>query len=369
MAAPDDFRGMSELIGDIYDCAIDPGRWSATLERIGTVLRACNGQVMSRASDGLSFAATWGTSEEERRLYLEKFEAINPFTTMDWHFGTDEPVTVERFMPHEELRATRVYREYLQPRGWHDFVLTIVEKSASRIAMFGFTRHEREGFFGEEDLKLMAQIAPHVRRAVTLGGIIASASARADDLAATFQRLPTPTVLVDRDGRFVATNAAAERLFAPTADAAGAETLPVPRNGRRLMEARLASVLGRAAAPDSAAFSDAEGRALVAHVLPLGDAQRARLPAEARAVAAVFVQEVGAFLPLPGEVLVKLYGLTPAETRLLALLARGQGLDEAAEALGVKMATARTHLHRIFEKTGTSRQAELVRLVLSALPG
>jgi DNA-binding CsgD family transcriptional regulator len=87
-----------------------------------------------------------------------------------------------------------------------------------------------------------------------------------------------------------------------------------------------------------------------------------------RAVAALFIQEVGNFEPLPGELLVKLYGLTMAETRLIALLAQGLSLQKAAHALGVARITARTHLQHIFAQTGTRRQAELIRLVVSAFP-
>jgi DNA-binding CsgD family transcriptional regulator len=41
---------------------------------------------------------------------------------------------------------------------------------------------------------------------------------------------------------------------------------------------------------------------------------------------------------------------------------------ECAGKIGISQATARTHLHRVFEKTGTKRQAELVRKVLAARP-
>jgi DNA-binding CsgD family transcriptional regulator len=40
-------------------------------------------------------------------------------------------------------------------------------------------------------------------------------------------------------------------------------------------------------------------------------------------------------------------------------------MPEVARRLGIAPATARTHLHRIFRKTGTTRQSELVQLALS----
>jgi len=125
-----------------------------------------------------------------------------------------------------------------------------------------------------------------------------------------------------------------------------------------------------AAQPDrqSIAMTAPDGRSFVAHVVPLTPQVSASTGTIPSAASAMFIQEIGALKPLPGEVLVKLYGLTAAETRLLGLLAQGRSLEATAAALGIAITTARTHLQRLFDKTGTSRQAELVRLVLSAFP-
>ena len=61
------------------------------------------------------------------------------------------------------------------------------------------------------------------------------------------------------------------------------------------------------------------------------------------------------------------YDLTPAEARLAKLIAEGERLDGTAERLGISVHTARTHLKRVFEKTGVERQAELVQLMFSCL--
>ncbi|MCW6506777.1 helix-turn-helix transcriptional regulator [Lichenifustis flavocetrariae] len=59
------------------------------------------------------------------------------------------------------------------------------------------------------------------------------------------------------------------------------------------------------------------------------------------------------------------FGLTPAEARLAYEMAHGDGLGACARRLGITPNTARTHLKHVFEKTGTRRQAELLRLLLS----
>ncbi|MGE0419680.1 MAG: helix-turn-helix transcriptional regulator, partial [Acetobacteraceae bacterium] len=111
-----------------------------------------------------------------------------------------------------------------------------------------------------------------------------------------------------------------------------------------------------------------DGTRFAGHLMPLAGSLRDGADRQRRARTALFIQPVGELQPLPGEVLVKLYGLTPAETRLLALLGQDLSLDETAATLGITMPTARTHLQRIFQKTNTNRQSQLVRLVLSALP-
>jgi DNA-binding CsgD family transcriptional regulator len=59
------------------------------------------------------------------------------------------------------------------------------------------------------------------------------------------------------------------------------------------------------------------------------------------------------------------FGLTRAEQGLLDILVQGVSLPDAAQMLGVARSTARTHLQRLFEKTGKRRQVDLLRMVAS----
>jgi DNA-binding CsgD family transcriptional regulator len=78
-------------------------------------------------------------------------------------------------------------------------------------------------------------------------------------------------------------------------------------------------------------------------------------------------RELGDTSPFPAELFVRRYAITPAESRVMMLLVQGMTISEAAEALGISPPTTKTHLARLFDKTGTSRQADLVRLAMSAL--
>lgn len=64
----------------------------------------------------------------------------------------------------------------------------------------------------------------------------------------------------------------------------------------------------------------------------------------------------------------KLFGLTNGESDVALRVARGQGLAPISEDLSVSVATVKTHLQHVFDKTDTHRQAELVRLLTALLP-
>ena len=106
-----------------------------------------------------------------------------------------------------------------------------------------------------------------------------------------------------------------------------------------------------------------DGERYVAHVLPLTSGSRRRAGAAYSAVAAVFVHKAALDTPSPPEIIAKTFKLTPAELRVSLAIVNIGGVPEVAAALGVADTTVKTHLGRLFEKTGTGRQADLVKLV------
>jgi DNA-binding CsgD family transcriptional regulator len=98
-------------------------------------------------------------------------------------------------------------------------------------------------------------------------------------------------------------------------------------------------------------------------VTPLGEDPPG--PEAQGAVKAVFLSDPERGNATGAETLQGLYELTPAEAGLAVELLQGRSVEEGALALGIRVATARTHLKRIFTKTGSKRQSDLVRLLLS----
>jgi DNA-binding CsgD family transcriptional regulator len=196
---------------------------------------------------------------------------------------------------------------------------------------------------------------------------------RDDMLSATLDLLVIGIVLVDGEGCIVHANRAGMRhidearavrrcrgrLTATDPDAALALRVAVARatrGGQRLAGTGIAMPV-----------PDADGRDLAAWVLPLPAGLPTGLAEPCSAQAAIFLREIGDIPQLPGELLARHYGITPAECRVLMFLTQGMSPHEAAGALGCSETTVRTHLQHLFAKTRTRGQPDLIRLAMSAL--
>jgi DNA-binding CsgD family transcriptional regulator len=183
--------------------------------------------------------------------------------------------------------------------------------------------------------------------------------------AATLDVMAMPILVLDAEGHCIDTNAAADRLLAATRliRISGGVLVIADQDARRQVADAVKAAAG--ADPPSrratvVALTLEEHRRYAAEVIALSRA------APSDGIAALMLQEIGKLQPLPSDILVKLYGFTRAEARLVALLAQDLSLEDAAAALGIARTTAKTHLQRVFEKTGTNRQPQVVRLALSA---
>jgi DNA-binding NarL/FixJ family response regulator len=193
-------------------------------------------------------------------------------------------------------------------------------------------------------------------------------------LQATLDALASGVYLVDREGHVVYMNPAAERQVRSGDNAQGAGQ-PGRRDApglhallSREIEAAVREGARSVNIAHALALESNMGTGLVATVLPLHGNRRGTMAGPFAAAAAIFAQDPQRVPPLPGEAFAKIHGLTAGELRVLLAMAPGLSVKEASEMLGISEATSKTHLQRIFDKTGTSKQSELIRLLMSSAP-
>jgi len=244
-----------------------------------------------------------------------------------------------------------------------------LDKTATSAAMYCVFRHERHGLADDEMRRRMRLIAPHIRRAVLIGRAIDLKTAEAATFADTVDGLGAGLFFIDAGARIVHANASGHAMLAQGSLLRVVDGRLVPIDTSA--ELTLNDVYAMAERGDEAVgvkgiavpLLALDGERHVAHVLPLTSGARRRAGARYAAAAAMLVQKAALDTPSPQEVIRKLYKLTPTELRVLLAIVQVDGVIEAAEMLGIAESTVKTHLHRVFAKTGAKRQAELVKLV------
>ena len=373
--SPDQDAELFDLVDALYDCAIRPEGWSEALHKIAEMMNgdAAGISLHSPAESLVRLTAHWNVDDDLMRA-MEENIAINPAIPAPWYYDVDQPFTAFEFVGKEELRSSVWYKNTIGPRGYDDAVLTLIAKSPREFGGLTVMRRSDRPAFTADDVEKMRLIAPHVRRAVTIANLLDSRTLHRDTMSSILDMLAVATVLVDASANIMDANASALRYFE--------EGTALLRDGEKLSansercnhDLRLAiteaAAAGEVRVPKtglSVVLKGTDDRDLAAWVLPLGSGLRLSLGAPYAAQAAVFVRELGSTSPFPAELFVRHYGVTPDECRLLMALVQGMTLKDAADTLGIAHATAKSHLARLFQKTGSERQADLVRLAMTAL--
>jgi DNA-binding CsgD family transcriptional regulator len=177
-------------------------------------------------------------------------------------------------------------------------------------------------------------------------------------------------VIVAEQGRILYANLAARHMIeakSPILSLSGCLCALQAERTKELRLAIAAAQAGATAAGIGVSLIDKTGTAATAQVLPLAQHSHAALSG-AQGATAVFVMSMHAASAPDIATVAQSYHLTPAEGRLLQQLVSGASLHEAAAALGIAEATARTHRNHIFTKTGVSRRSDLLLLVGRLVP-
>lgn len=364
----------SRLVGDIYDAALDPALWPTVLRAASEFIPGASGTLMSQdtLSGTAQFYFQWGNDPSFLKSYQDVYVKLNPVLVpalLRAKVG-DVCSTVD-FLPFDEFFATRFYKEWVAPQGLVDSVFCTLDASASSYAFVAFTRHERHGVVDARTRRRLKLLGPHFRRAVAIGKLIDLHKVEAAALTDALDSLAAAMFLVDSGGRIVHANAAGREMLldASVVCLAGGKFAAADRHANRALKGIFTHAAGGDAALGSRGvavqIATSDGTRYIADVLPLTSGRRRNAGDAYAAVAAVFVRKATFDLPHRPEAIANAFNLTPAETRVLMMIVEIGGVSKVAPVLGVSEATVRTHLQHIFEKTGVSRQADLVKLLAS----
>ena len=355
----------SELIESIYDAGLHPELWSDVVVMLNAFFgsRACG--LISKDSVSKSGATHYycGVDPHYIQLYAETYARYDPLARIP-RYG--EVRNIPDLVNFDEYRRGRFYQEWLRPQGGADVANVVLEQSKSPCPMLLTVIPGKEMLDTEQRAKMQA-VVPHASRALMINRAIERKQQRATALADVVDRLNAGVILLDTACNIVHSNPAAETLLA-------ADDVLRCVSGRlvaRSSEANLAlrdifrgagEVAAAAAAGRKIPLMSHDGAYYIAHVIALPSLLRHGAEPACGAVGALFVWKAEVDGRSCAGLIDRTFELTPAELRVLQSIVEVGGVPETAAALGIAETTVKTHLHRVFAKTGASRQADLVKL-------
>jgi DNA-binding CsgD family transcriptional regulator/PAS domain-containing protein len=355
------------LVTDIYDAALDDSRWTATL---GSIVDMAGGQsgglVWIGAAGEAVISHAVGVEPAYVQSYIETYEPFDPSRSV-LHAAVGQIQTIRDWIDVDEFRTTTFYNEWAQPQGLEDAANILLGKSAEGISRLSIMKGG--GPVDRRMYQTIFHLTPHMQRAMLVRQKLQQQNALETTSVRTLDALRTAVLLLDADGHITHANASAREILdeADVLRSVHGRLVTSDLNADRMLRQALAgTALGdrsMTSASISLHLTARNGSHYVGNLLPLAAGRRQMFGASYEACAVLFVSKAALETIVAPDLIRKLFKLTPAELRVFLAIVEIGGVPDVARGMGIAETTIKTHLTRIFTKTGTKRQADLVRLV------
>ncbi len=320
-----------------------------------------------------SVTREWGLDPEGARLYQKHYWSLDLWAQRGTALARREWIgTSEELCSFAEFSRTEYYNDFLHSFDIAHAAFALLHRRGEDEFVLGLYRGPSHGAFEDPDLDLLRFLGPHIRQAFALHQHIADLNSRSIGMAAALDLLDTGVLLIGADARIVLMNRAAAAILAKQdgliATCAGLRA-QLPRESDQL------EILIRSAGNTSAGkglraggglrISRRHGPSLLLQILPVRDFP---LNWNTASSAVVFIRDPAQNHCPAHDTLRAFFGLTSAEARVATLLGQGKSLRDIAEALGVSANTVKSQVASIHGKTGTTRQSQVVRLLMNLPP-
>ncbi len=354
------------LIGDIYDTTFDQALWDDTLQRVVDYTGAQSCALVTKSATGeIRIAHQVGITPHFLQTYLDHYGQLDPTQAIRL-YDVGKIHSTEDWLPMEEFRKGQFYQEWLRPQRLEDAASVLLDNNADGFSYFCLM----QGELVDDNLRrVLAPIVPHLLRAVLIGKTLHQQTRIASPIEHTLDELKAALFLLDATGNITHTNQSGHDIldrkdFLRIEQGRLVATDPILN--RILREAVIASILGDGATRSESIalpFVAHDGERFVGHLLPLTSGRRRKTGVAYDATAVLFVNKASLDSTAASDIIKRIFKLTPAEARVLLAVVELGGVSETSRNLDIAESTVKTHLGRIFTKTDTRRQADLVKLI------
>jgi len=354
---------LDRLIGQIYECALDPSGWDATIEQIRLAFcppewRTAFLMLERRNPPSARFIASTNVGPGIELTYSAVFAYDNPWSQRTWPARNGQLIDTDEILPREELRKTSLYKNFLAPMNIdRTLCLMLDRRDGERLGLLLIGPGDRDLTMLRRGLRVLG---PHIQRAVRISHRIASAEAEASAARAAANRSRYALISLDKDLNILSVNdRVAHYESAGLITTTGGKLAFVDSAAQQKLVA-----MGLSSSRDDLAFQaiDRSGRehAVLGALIKPKPAPYIGGAIPGVAMILTIGSGVGEGPVLGIDRLAQWFGLTPTEARVVDALVEGQTPRDYATRNGVSINAVRFHLKHIFLKTETGSQAQLM---------
>lgn len=367
-----------ELIGLIYDAALEPEHWEAVLLQLSDFFNSAgmamwvhdmennsadsqaNGQIIKAVRADEQFLVSYARYYAQTNVWAQdevpREEGSIVFSSMQY--------------PDNLLPKTEFFGDWLRPQDLFYSIGAVVVKNGSLAVKLSGLRSKRHGAYTEDDLANYRRLLPHIKRACVINQrltderLLAESQVQLSNLAQDISGLCL--LGLSANGQLLYANRCGEATLRE------GHWLAVQQGSLRAVDVgkdnEFQNAIRETLLHKQPRHVNLGGNNGSPHccltVMPAPLWNQLSLVDQSIALLVVVVSRTDRRVAT-GRQLMDLFGLTPAESRLLRALAQGEDLEQYANAEGLKKTTVRSQLQAVMMKTSVSKQKDLVKLVLS----
>lgn len=373
------------LIARLYDAALDNTLWRA----LCTDMRHAFGEasdvviILDRQHSAKLVCDSPHFNDAALRAYEAYYWQHDIWTKWARKLGTGQIHSSAEHIAPRELERTEFYADFCRPNDLYHVIGGALPLDTGETALLGVHRQRAQGPFddGCRIKKQLQVFTRHLQRALQISSRLAYSNMAERNARSALDCLDTAVLLIDARLDVLYANACAQTLFAPDLERALHSHAAGSGNGGSAPCTRMLPQLAHAI---RAVMPMTEGAAR--QVPPSAQTLRLARPQvpDLYLTVAPFKVEHGPFCqqscaivlardpampPVSTPALQHLFALTPAETQVCHALARGNDIDTIATGACISINTVKTHLHHIYDKTGATRQGELIAFLHQCATG
>lgn len=363
MASRIDIPELEKAMDGLLEAALVPETWGATLEAISRATGSIGVQIMPvRGKFPTGFLTT-----------------PNLLETFDVYFGEEWykrdfrergiPIAMTRgsVLDHDiagedEFSRHEFYNEFLGRFGLR-YSAMVAFTAGETLLSINLQRGINDSPFDREEERVLLKMQSKLTAAAEI--IRALQGTKIDSMSEAFELSATACMFFDRSGRITRLNGRAEKLLDADIRLVERELTTRSQEESNLLRRHIRAVLSESSFIDPAVSSPVLFSRPGKAPLVLRAQRLKGLPADifAHSVGVVIVSDLSERTSPDGDLLRRLFSLTPQEAAIARLLMEGLSPREIAERSALSYETARGYVKRVLAKTGTQRQSQLISLL------